>query len=553
MAGSLLAPGVYATTRSQSMSSVTGVSTSVGAFVDLFAQGPTNVAVKLSGPGDFDRVLGGVAPFSEASLAINQFFLNGGQQAWVVRIEAPGADVATVDLLDGTGATALAVSAVSVGDWGNQLLVGAQPDARDAAFFDLVVGVKGKVGKKDVVAVREVFRHLSADTASKDYFRTRVNAGSTLVSVVDAAGGVPAPVDPPAGGPSGTSGGTSGALVPTARPADLALTRQPQWFAPLVGGSDGDIDDATFDSNEVTKAMIGDATDGTGLHALDTIAPEIFNILCLPVTRKLQPADRSELIAFATDFCEDRRAMYIIDPPPTEPSITTASQLTDQLGDFATGLDPHPNTAVYLPNLVISDPFGSGTRQVGPSGTVAGIWARTDNDGVWIAPAGTRAQTRGATPTVVMDEAASAAMNPMGVNVIRTFPVFNNVVWGARTREGADLAASPWKYIPVRRTQLMIQESLVQSLKWTVFKPNDEALWSQIRLTIGAFMHRLFTLGAFGSTDPDLAYLVKCDADTTSADDQLRGVVNVVVGFLPQQVAEFVVIEHQLLIRPQEV
>jgi phage tail sheath protein FI len=534
----------------------------VAAFVDVFAQGPTDVAIKLSGPGDFERAVGGVCSFSEASLAINQFFVNGGQQAWVVRVEAPGSSLAKADLRDQGGEISMTALARNVGKWGEQLMVGVQGDRKEPAiFFDLVVG---RIGTRGAVEVQEVFRHLSLDATSKDYYLRKINLGSQLITVEDGAGAIPAPITPAPAGSSGTSGtsgssgtfgtsGSSGIIVSVSRPEDLATTRQPQWFAPLVGGRDGNVDAAVLDSNELTHLVIGDAAKGSGLYALDAIAPEIFNILCLPVTRLLEDDDRQELVSSARDFCEDRRAMFIIDPPPTEPTVTSARQLSGLMETFADTVDPHPNTAVYFPNLAIPDPFASGTRQVGPSGTMAGIWARTDVEGVWVAPAGSRAQTRGARPIVVMDEAASAKFNPLGFNVIRTFPVFNNVVWGARTNDGADLASSPWKYIPVRRTALTIQSTLLQSLQWAVFRPNDERLWAQLRLSVGAYMHRLFTLGAFGSSDPAEAYIVKCDADTTSGDDQRRGVVNILVGFLPQMVTEFVVIQHQLLVRPSEV
>jgi uncharacterized protein len=119
------------------------------------------------------------------------------------------------------------------------------------------------------------------------------------------------------------------------------------------------------------------------------------------------------------------------------------------------------------------------------------------------------------------------------------------VVWGARTLDGADRQASEWKYVPVRRTALFIEESLSQGLKWVVFEPNDEPLWSQIRLNVGAFMHDLFRLGAFQGATPREAYFVKCDSETTTQADIDHGVVNILVGFAPLKPAEFVVIQIQ--------
>jgi phage tail sheath protein FI len=205
------------------------------------------------------------------------------------------------------------------------------------------------------------------------------------------------------------------------------------------------------------------------------------------------------------------------------------------------------NAAIYWPRLVIADPLARGAaRDVGPSGAVAGIFARTDaTRGVWKAPAGIEATLRGADLGVVVNDADSAVLNPLGVNVLRTFPVVGNVVWGARTLVGADVLASEWKYIPVRRTALFIEQSLRAGLKWVVFEPNDEPLWSQIRLNVGSFLQDLFRKQAFQGATPRAAYFVRCDQTTTTQGDIDRGVVNILVGFAPLKPAEFVVIQIQ--------
>ncbi len=135
----------------------------------------------------------------------------------------------------------------------------------------------------------------------------------------------------------------------------------------------------------------------------------------------------------------------------------------------------------------------------------------------------------------------------MGLNCLRSFPVAGNVVWGARTLVGADLLASEWKYLAVRRTALFLEESLYRGTQWVVFEPNDEPLWAQIRLNVGAFMQNLFRQGAFQGSSPRNAYLVKCDRETTTQNDINLGVVNIVVGFAPLKPAEFVVIRIQQL------
>ena len=139
----------------------------------------------------------------------------------------------------------------------------------------------------------------------------------------------------------------------------------------------------------------------------------------------------------------------------------------------------------------------------------------------------------------------NGALNPLGVNCLRSFPVYSNICWGARTLEGADVLASDWKYVPVRRTTLFIEESLFRGTKWVVFEPNDEPLWSQIRLNVGAFMQNLFRQGAFQGQTPRDAYFVKVDKETTPQNLINLGIVNIVVGFAPLKPAEFVIIQIQ--------
>lgn len=110
---------------------------------------------------------------------------------------------------------------------------------------------------------------------------------------------------------------------------------------------------------------------------------------------------------------------------------------------------------------------------------------------------------------------------------------------------GADAAADEYKYIPVRRLALFIEESLYRGTQWVVFEPNDEPLWAQIRLNLGAFMQTLFRQGAFQGITPREAYFVKCDKETTTQNDINLGVVNIIVGFAPLKPAEFVIIKIQ--------
>jgi phage tail sheath protein FI len=203
---------------------------------------------------------------------------------------------------------------------------------------------------------------------------------------------------------------------------------------------------------------------------------------------------------------------------------------------------------VYFPRIRVPDPLnGNRLRDVGPSGTMAGIYARTDGQrGVWKAPAGVEAVLRNVLDLgVKLSDADNGVLNPVAVNALRQFPVYGRVSWGARTLEGADARASEWKYVPVRRFALFLEESLYRGLQWVVFEPNDEPLWAQIRLNVGAFLHNLFRLGAFQGASPRDAYFVKCDAETTIQNDIDLGIVNIIVGFAPLKPAEFVIIKIQ--------
>ncbi len=178
---------------------------------------------------------------------------------------------------------------------------------------------------------------------------------------------------------------------------------------------------------------------------------------------------------------------------------------------------------------------------------MAGIFSRTDAQrGVWKAPAGLEATLVGVPQlSVPLTDMENGELNPLGINCLRSMPAIGPVVWGSRTLQGDDRLASEWKYIPIRRLALYLEESLYRGTQWVVFEPNDESLWAQIRLNVGAFMHNLFRQGAFQGSTPREAYFVKCDKETTTQNDRNLGIVNIVVGFAPLKPAEFVIIKIQ--------
>jgi len=143
--------------------------------------------------------------------------------------------------------------------------------------------------------------------------------------------------------------------------------------------------------------------------------------------------------------------------------------------------------------------------------------------------------------TVNLTDDDNGLLNPIAVNCLRSFPVIGRVVWGSRTMRGADQVADDYKYIPVRRLALYIEESLYRGTQWVVFAPNDEPLWAQIRLNVGAFMQTLFRQGAFKGASPREAYFVKCDDTNNPPGDVDQGRLMVDVGVAPTRPAEFIV------------
>jgi phage tail sheath protein FI len=316
-----------------------------------------------------------------------------------------------------------------------------------------------------------------------------------------------------------------------------------QRYSPGVGVDRADQVGASAGNNgtpPLPTDLIGDPGSKTGIYALEGV--DIFNLLCIPLVATLDDTSAFAVISAAQAYCGARRAFYIIDPPSARNSPAA-------ILDWASNhLSADTNSALYFPFVEMPDPLdGLRLNAFPPSGTVAGLYARIDsNRGVWKAPAGTEATlTNVQALTYNLTDAECGSLNVQGINCLRQFPVYGRVSWGARTMEGSDQQASEWKYIPVRRVALFLEESLFRGTQWVVFEPNDEPLWAQIRLNVGAFMQTLFRQGAFQGTTPTQAYFVKCDKETTTQDDINRGVVNILVGFAPLKPAEFVIIQIQ--------
>jgi|SRR5271157_2334352 len=639
-------PGVYIEEVKSQVHTVSGVATSIAAFIGYTSRGLDNRATHIFSYADFERGFGGLAPDSELSYAVQQFFANGGTEAYIVRVPKAGSAPASVILLDSAAKKALQVTVLSNGTWSDELIVDVNYDgAADSKSFNLIIT---DLSSEAI----ETFSNVTMDSTKSNYVVSVVNdldSGSKMVSV-SVSGLDPAAVAPAETGvtggditltdikndqdysitlnidnPSKTKKFTfiaKGETIPGSIASVCSLFQRKATAAlqdpslNLAGGSvlcvpssDGkglrvsallpnDFDaQITFSAGAPADAdaalklsagtgsanvshywpnsqrggdadaqmsatrgsdgtglpqgidLIGDQSKFTGIYALDKV--DLFNILCIPeITRAqagnpnvsdLSSTDQGTVLSAAVAYCDLRRAFLLVDAPP---EVLDVSSATDWK---TTGLVIHDaNGAAYFPRLRLADPLNNNQlRTFAPCGVVAGLYSRIDaTRGVWKAPAGIEATLNGVQGLVYkLTDAENGALNPLGLNCFRSFPIYGMVDWGARTLVGSDAEGSEWKYVPVRRMALFLEESLYRGTKWVVFEPNDEPLWSQIRLNLTAFMMSLFRQGAFQGTKPSDGFFVKCDNETTTQDDINKGIVNILVGFAPLKPAEFVVIQ----------
>jgi phage tail sheath protein FI len=436
--------------------------------------------------------------------AVQLFFLNGGTQCYVMRtavitggVSATNpASFASLTLSDTAAANTLKITAKYQGTLGNSIR---------AVVTNSVAGPSGKFDLelyRDVAGVKtdsQTWTGLSMDptlsATNARYAPDYVVYKWAVLSPIPAI----APFN----------------LKP---PANLAVTN-------LGGGKNG---------NAVTAAEYDTA------YLIVDKEVDLFNLMILPKNAGATAVVQSALWSKASIFCQGRRAFLLMDPQAT---WTTPQLAVTGMPGLRAGL-VKDYSAIFYPNLTLNE--NGSNVQIGPSGAIAGLMARIDGTrGVWKAPAGTEADIRGISGLEYrFSDGDNGFLNPRGVNTIRIFP--NGIVnWGARTMDGDDDFASEYKYIPIRRTALFIEESLYRGLKWVVFEPNDEPLWAQIRLNVGAFMHNLFRQGAFQGTKKQDAYFVKCDSETTTQNDINLGIVNIWVGFAPLKPAEFVILYLQ--------
>lgn len=505
-------PGVYIEEVSSGVRTITGVATSIALFIGWASKGATDRAVRITNFSDYEREFGGLDTRSLLGYSVRHFFDNGGADAYIIRLVDTDSETASAEIVAGE----LVVSASSLGAWANTLFIRTtrriDADATDRFRIDVV---------SDGV-VLESFANLSMNPDDLRFPPNVINGRARLINVEVTAPVEPALPDTPSDGSiqlNTTSAGEDGTVL--APNGGTAVTRTAFHTAVLANFAIGAIADRI----------------------------DIFNIVCVP-----GETDATTL-GLLQGHCRERRAFLITDSPENE----TVASMQNAVAPFdlsdLTGTNAI-NAALFYPWVLQSDPLQDGAIRAFPScGFVAGIFARTDSTrGVWKAPAGSDASINGAAGLVVkMSDAENGQLNSLGINCLRSLPVYGNVVWGARTLHGHNDRGSEWKYVPVRRTALFIEESLYRGTQWVVFEPNDEPLWAQIRLNVGSFMNTLFRQGAFQGASARQAYFVKCDSETTTQNDIDRGIVNILVGFAPLKPAEFVIIKLQQIAGELEV
>ncbi|AGP41512.1 hypothetical protein SCE1572_47720 [Sorangium cellulosum So0157-2] len=475
---------------------------------------------KIKGIADYERTFGGykrhtLVPGAAAAVtlryAMDVFFQNGGTTAYILRAVVSSAT---------TGARG-PVEASSPGKWSENVRV-VFADSSDVAnnpggFRIFVVYQAPGAATASIV---ERWDRLSVNPADENY------APDVLARSLYVRWSAGTPVAKPA-----VDAGVAGAS-----PNDQAILGVAG--AALINGAGGALDHPLKDDGT------NEGTLGTLLALLD----EVTDASLLVVPARLGEADSTveQRSSAAIAYAEGRpkQDLFCIADMPRHATAATPTLATSQTVTSLGNITPKSNFgAAYFPWVEVSDPVGAGrdpTVMMGPNSAVAGLYARIDQRrGVWKAPAGLEAALLGVRRIEFkLLDAHQDELNPLGVNALRVQPAGGNLVWGARTLQ----PASEWRYIPVRRTAIFLRTSIYNGIQWAVFEPNDEPLWSQLRLTIGGFMEQLFRQGAFAGRTTREAFFVKCDAETTPEIDQIAGIVNVWVGFAPLRPAEFVVV-----------
>jgi phage tail sheath protein FI len=511
-----LTPGVYVEEIPAQSKPIEGVGTSVAAFVGLAPGGPPNVPMRISNWSEFARIYSDSAnpeagPFlSGAYLAhsVFGFFQNGGGLAWVVRVGADGdgdAPRAQAGLPAASNKDVEALRAVAQDGVDGEVTLEltqeppppkpegegegdkpAPPD--DGGVYRLIVTAGSRREEHDGLRLSK----------GRSNIVTKVNAASKLIRLEE-----------------------TGASLPEAERAPATGTYQ----LAVVALAPRDLTSADFEGDVAKRQGMG------SLAAVDEVtmvcAPDLVTLLAEGDDTYLRDL-QGKIIAHCESM-QDR--MAILDPPPDllpQDVLEWRQNTAGYDSKFAT---------LYYPWLEVMDPLTNRPLKVPACGHVAGVWARTDGArGVHKAPANEVVLgVNGLGFQVTQEE--QGGLNRVGINCIRAFPGRGIRIWGART-----LSSDPeWRYVNVRRLFNYISESIMEGTQWSVFEPNDERLWTRLRISTSNFLTLTWRQGALFGTTPEQAFYVKCDDETNPPEVIEAGQVVIEVGVAPVKPAEFVI------------
>jgi phage tail sheath protein FI len=490
-----LSPGVYVEEKSSGVKPIEGVGTSTGAFVGIAERGPIGEAKQIANWTQFINTFGGYIANGYLAYSVYQFFSEGGTRCFVVRtchyttITDPTTKTAvasTGTMNDDAAAASIKVTAASEGIWGDKISVEAKA-ASDATLtngFKLVV----KYNSDE----KESYDNLTIGTVED-----AIDNVSAYIKVVK-----------------------QGANAPK---KDTPVT--------LTSGNNGLTSIAATDFEGDGKAL-------NGLHAFDVV--DDINIVAMP-----DMSGNRDAILKGLNYCQNRKDCFFIADPPISLDPTAVKAFKEGTGTYAGNAFNSSFGALYYPWVIVSDPLNPKQKKsVPPSGAIAGTYAHTDSvRGVHKAPAGISDGYLDSVSGIerIITKSEHDGLNPIGIDVIRSFPSSGIVVWGARTLS----ADAEWKYINIRRLFLFLEKSIDKGTQWVVFEPNSPALWGSVIRNITAFLLRVWRDGAlFGST-PEEAFYVKVDAENNPPEVRDAGQLIVEVGVAPVKPAEFVIIRIQ--------
>ena len=565
-----LSPGVYVEEYDSGAVPMQGVSTSTAGFIGLAQRGPVVGKPQLvTSFADYKRAFGGYlseAKFGEARFlpyAVGQFFINGGSRAYIMRVAAEGAAAAKAT------AGVLQIEAANPGEWGNKIRVTVEASSKAKTQVIAVNGADLKLKNADGFNQGDVV----------ELFDGKAKAYATIVSSLDNIVTLDAPctlnvADEKIGTPKyiktceltltvklddvvETYANVS--LCPEAgnfvsaraRKSDLvtiAVTEAKAPAAPkegkdekapapanagvtpielvggaaviaLAGGSDGKV------ANVSPNVYMGE-DNGPGKRSGLAAFLENVDVSIMAIPGVTAPEVQAALIA----HCENCKSCFAILDVPID------RKKTNDVVEFRDMYDT-TYAAMYHPWLEMFDPLAKRSAYFPPSGAMAGIYARTDNErGVHKAPA--NEIVRGCTGlSCNYNEGEQDILNPKGVNLVRAFTGRGIRVWGARTMSSNGL----WKYVNVRRLYIYIEESIKANTNWVVFEPNSEVLWGRVTRTIEMFLATCWRSGALAGSTPSEAYFVECGPTTMTQDDIDNGRLICNIGIAAVKPAEFVI------------